>query len=206
MEELAHPQELFLSTRCGNIPLQSILGKAKCRKINPRDRPDDLEYDEFFYRYSVGLEFVVDISHNLYSSLCYDESTASFKEIIPEVHIAGKQQKLSRACSLCIQEEDQSNAQSCKLVTEENGSRSLLLDDTPLHRYDFVTFRATDPSRRSNPCSLGQILSIDRNRNKYSSETTATIRLFDRAIGLDTRGGTFHTRAFSVRTFPPRPL
>ena len=49
LETLAHPQELFLTIRCNNIPLASIISRAKCQRTQPGDRPSGLDADEFFY-------------------------------------------------------------------------------------------------------------------------------------------------------------
>ncbi|THH10396.1 hypothetical protein EW145_g1368 [Phellinidium pouzarii] len=49
LDELAHPQELFLTDLCNDIPLASILARCRCRKFPPDERPQTLMVDEFFY-------------------------------------------------------------------------------------------------------------------------------------------------------------
>ena len=48
MDEVSHPQELFLSHECGNESLQKIVGKAKLSYLVG---PDDVKLDEFFCKF-----------------------------------------------------------------------------------------------------------------------------------------------------------
>lgn len=49
LQELAHPQELFLTPLCDDIPLISILAKWPCRRLRPGERPSSLKHADLFY-------------------------------------------------------------------------------------------------------------------------------------------------------------
>lgn len=49
MEDLAHPQELFVTDLCDDLALVSVVGKANVKKLPPGERPPRLDYNEFFY-------------------------------------------------------------------------------------------------------------------------------------------------------------
>lgn len=52
LEELAHPQELFLSDECQSIDLKQILTSCEVRKVKAGERPTSMRHHEFFYSYA----------------------------------------------------------------------------------------------------------------------------------------------------------
>lgn len=49
MEELAHPQELFLTDLCGDVDLVCVLDKATVKKYEPGTRPRRLRANIWYY-------------------------------------------------------------------------------------------------------------------------------------------------------------
>lgn len=51
LQELANPQELYLSPSCGEVELAHVVGKAKVKKYDLGLRPKRFRHDEYFYGY-----------------------------------------------------------------------------------------------------------------------------------------------------------
>ena len=49
MGEVAHPQELFLTSSCTDIDLKDVVDVPSVKKLTPGTRPDNLVPNEFFY-------------------------------------------------------------------------------------------------------------------------------------------------------------
>ena len=132
-------------------------------------------------------------------SVQYDEVSGAFKDITPEDYPARQRQLALRECPLCIRADEQTNAQRCRRVQDDDNSTMLELGNTRLHLHDFVMFRATGGPRGTGPCSLGQILSFAYGRqHRQTNETLITVRILGRVMSLAVAGGLRSVNVFEV--------
>ncbi|KAF8899291.1 S-adenosyl-L-methionine-dependent methyltransferase [Infundibulicybe gibba] len=134
LQELAHPQELFIHEHCSPVPLQAIVGKVPVH-LRPKNQ-DAVPYDEFFYKF------------------VYNKFLCTFTSIDPVRNsIHGDPPNNCPVCSLIIERAEESFAQELK---DENGvTDGVEYRGQKYHCHDFVLFRSS-----KGPAHIGYVIDI----------------------------------------------
>lgn len=131
LQEVAHPQELFLNDLCGNIPIRTIIGK-----VVVHERPEKLP--------SIHLEYFYKFKHDKKSSsilsIDFQHSQMVANAMPPE------------NCPNCALTEEHDRAAEPKLLRAGGVVIGLALGGHTFHKYDFVLFKA-----KQGPAHIGQI-------------------------------------------------
>ncbi|KAF8633579.1 hypothetical protein AX15_001372 [Amanita polypyramis BW_CC] len=134
LEELAHPQELFLNDLCGHIKMQSIVGK-----VVVHERPENVPTgpSEYFYKFN------------------HDKETAALFSI--DVHrsrmVADHQPPEN--CSVCVLSEQRDQTVEPRTLREDGAQNGVAYGDYNFHLYDFVLYRA-----EKGPGDIGYIVEV----------------------------------------------
>ncbi|KAI5116817.1 hypothetical protein M0805_007098 [Coniferiporia weirii] len=157
-EELAHPQELFLTNLCGDIPLASILARCRCRRFPPDKRPETLLHDDFFY------------------SLSWSNTDSVFREISELEDNPGKDSTHPGTCGLCVSHQEATERADADFtrLTRDGLFIGITSRGSNYHRWDSVLIRSEE-----GPCSIGQITSIAEDLASRSTDSfKLTVKLF----------------------------
>ncbi|KLO20160.1 S-adenosyl-L-methionine-dependent methyltransferase [Schizopora paradoxa] len=155
LEELAHPQELFLTNLCDDIKLSAILSHCICRRLPPGERPRPQKVEDetkFFY------------------SLMYDRKYGAFMDI------DDKQSSVDEflTCTLCKAR----NAEKSKPELIRIRDRRRLLEGFSYLGEDFHYADGVMISSETGLCLIGQILGLPKGR--CTGDFWITVRLFGR--------------------------
>ncbi|KAF8644239.1 hypothetical protein AX16_008594 [Volvariella volvacea WC 439] len=144
LQELSHPQELFLNNWCSVIHLETL-----CGKINVHRHPVEPDSEDYFYRFM------------------YDHHTSSFTSVNPKWDKAVALDEPPNNCSVCLQAACHDQDGLPRSLKGPDGSRNgITYQDRKYHINDFVLYHADsqksskkDP-QRGRPAHIGHIKDI----------------------------------------------
>ncbi|KAG1839477.1 S-adenosyl-L-methionine-dependent methyltransferase [Suillus tomentosus] len=157
MEQLGHPQELFLTNTCSTVEFDLIVGKVSVQFVNPsKDMPVVGPYN-FFYKF-------------IYNSL-----DGSFTEI-PQERLQRKREELpSDHCPVCLMVDEGEEA-----LVPHKIHRGFAWKNTKYHLRDIVMIKAQE-----GLCHIGQITRI--HIQKSDDDGWVRLRMFGRIDKLGLR-------------------
>ncbi|KAH8119729.1 S-adenosyl-L-methionine-dependent methyltransferase [Phellopilus nigrolimitatus] len=164
LEELAHPQELYLTSLCDDIPLAAVLARCQCCKLTPGERPVTLVHEEFFY------------------SVSYDRGSAVFRDISELETSPTWDSSRAGACDLCRadQAEFERASTNCTRIIDDGDFIGFELQGLNYHCWDVALIQT-----ENGQCEIGQITSIAEIISTHDEGSfSLTIKLFGRVNDL----------------------
>ncbi|TDL19401.1 S-adenosyl-L-methionine-dependent methyltransferase [Rickenella mellea] len=159
LEELAHPQELFITDICQDVKLSTVVGKAKVVKYLPGIRPPRLVHDTFFY------------------SLSYHQADGSFQG---DLENTSQQEMPPNNCKFCSLSQERINDETSKRLTDDKGvGIGFVLRGTEYHCTDVVMLKS-----ESGPCDIARIESIAERVGLRGDPFRCEVRHFGRMSEL----------------------
>lgn len=157
MEQLGHPQELFLTNICSTIEFDVIIAKVSVQFVDPSKEMPVVAPCNYFYKF-------------IYNSL-----DGSFTEIPQERLQRGQGQHPYDHCHVCLMVEEQEEA-----LVPHKIRRGVAWKGAKYHLRDFVMIKAQE-----GPCHIGQITHVHIQQS--DDEGWVRVRMFGRISKLGLR-------------------
>ncbi|KAF9225292.1 S-adenosyl-L-methionine-dependent methyltransferase [Gyrodon lividus] len=159
LEQLGHPQELFLTERCDTVRLNSIIGRVEVHYIEPARSLAAVKPHDFFYRY------------------IWDDDLGLFKDIDTEALASAWNEPPPHNCLVCeIREQFHEDSQAARI------GEGVRWHGVNYHVNDFVFIKA-----KEGPCNIGQISTVNPRDAHGHDNVRLTVRLFGRVDKLGNR-------------------
>lgn len=176
MEQLGHPQELFLTNICSTVEFDVIIGKVSVQFVDPSKEMPVIAPFNYFYKLYI-FHNVKDFADMSACRFIYSSLDGSFTEI-PQDRLQrglGQHPYDHCPCPVCLMVEEQEDA----LVPHEI-YRGAAWKGAKYHLRDFVMIKA-----REGPCHIGQITRV--HIQQPDDEGWVRVRMFGRISELGLR-------------------
>ncbi|KAH7886266.1 S-adenosyl-L-methionine-dependent methyltransferase [Phlebopus sp. FC_14] len=133
LEELGHPQELFLTDQCGTLDMNCIIGRVEAHYIDPTRPAPEIKAHDYFYRYT------------------YDDDLITFKDVDIERIRSAQDYVPPDNCHVCeLSHEFEEHLHVRKLL-----GGGVAWHGNNYHLNDFVLIKADE-----GPCHVGQLINL----------------------------------------------
>ncbi|OJA18063.1 hypothetical protein AZE42_05415 [Rhizopogon vesiculosus] len=159
MEQLGHPQELFLTNICSTIELDLIVGNVSARYIEPSKEMPIVGHRDFFYK------FIYNCSDGSFTQIPRERLQRSHDRLAPD------------HCPVCVivaEREEELVPQKIHHGVAWHGAK--------YHVHDTIMIKAQE-----GPCHIGQILHIHFPQSDYEDSVSVRVKLFGRIDKLGLR-------------------
>jgi DNA (cytosine-5)-methyltransferase 1 len=178
MEQLGHPQELFLTNICSTVEFDVIIGKVSVQFVDPSKEMPVIAPFNYFYKLYI-FHNVKDFADMSACRFIYSSLDGSFTEIPQDRLQRGLGQHPYDHCPVCLMVEEQEDEQEEALVPHEI-RRGAAWKGAKYHLRDFVMIKA-----REGPCHIGQITRVHIQQS--DDEGWVRVRMFGRISELGLR-------------------
>ncbi|KAK2464749.1 hypothetical protein APHAL10511_003167 [Amanita phalloides] len=135
LDEMAHPQELFLNDICGLIPLEQIVSRVI---VHERPEHPPANQNEYFYKFK------------------HDKETASLVSIDTQRSQMVANHLPPENCPVCVLSEERKHAEQPRKLRTDDGRSGIAYRGRNFHPWDFVLFKA-----QQGPANIGYIIEIN---------------------------------------------
>jgi len=176
LQELGHPQELFLINQCDTQALRHIIGKVNTHYIKPDQSLAGVRPHDYFYRYELHSRGLLVL--RVRSRYLWDDYEGTFTNIDMDALAASARDPPPDNCPACeIARKFDEGLEAARIHL---GVRWHGVD---YHLDDCVLIKADE-----GPCHIGQIISFDHGDGHSSAKVV--VRLFGRTDKVGTRPDT----------------
>ena len=173
LEELAHPQELFLANQCEERRLETIVAKVK---VHDGPFSNAVKREEFFCRY---VNFCLHICPPILitARFMFDEGSGAFTSIDSDLLVNLRSLPPRDNCASCqVMAERARTEKMEKVNTDGRCQNGVTYNGKTYHIDDVVLFRA-----ESGPAHIGYVTRLEFPRRETDSKTPTIVQV--RRIG-----------------------